>query len=92
VIERYFSAYIQRLGISSSEFLGLGRQNPANRQRDFCMTVLALRLASFSNGVSSCTGKFAAYVEQPLARVLESEVPIRHVTNGVTFGVGSRSR
>jgi len=57
LIERYFSAYIQRLGISSSEFLGLGRQNPANASEDFCMTVLALRLASFSNGVSKLHGE-----------------------------------
>jgi starch phosphorylase len=86
LIERYFSAYIQRLGLSSSEFLGLGRQNPANASEDFCMTVLALRLASFSNGVSKLHGEVSRRMWSNLWQgVPESEVPIRHVTNGVHF-------
>ncbi len=86
LIERYFSAYIHRLGISSSEFLGLGRQNPANNSEDFCMTVLALRLASFSNGVSKLHGEVSRRMWNNLWQgVPESEVPIRHVTNGVHF-------
>jgi len=73
LIERYFSAYISRLGISSSEFLGLGRQNPANASEDFCMTVLALRLASFSNGVSKLpTGKSRGVCGATLAKGFRS--------------------
>ena len=52
LMDRYFSGFAGRLGISQSEFLGLGRQDPGNEAEDFCMTVLALRIASFSNGVS----------------------------------------
>jgi starch phosphorylase len=86
LMERYFNPYIQRLGINSSEFLGLGRQNPANINEDFCMTVLALRLACFSNGVSKLHGEVSRRMWSNLWKgVPESEVPIQHVTNGVHF-------
>src|SRR5579863_4185251 len=86
MIEQYFKAYIPRLGISSSEFLGLGRQNQANDQEDFCMTVLALRLACFSNGVSKLHGEVSRRMWNNLWQgVPEAEVPIGHITNGVHF-------
>ncbi len=86
LIERYFGPYIQRLGISSSEFMGLGRQNPANSAEDFCMTVLALRLACFSNGVSKLHGEVSRRMWSQLWQgVPDAEIPIRHVTNGVHF-------
>jgi starch phosphorylase len=86
LIERYFEKYIQRLGISPVEFLGLGRQNPANNSEDFCMTVLALRLACFSNGVSKLHGEVSRRMWNSIWEgVPESEVPIGHVTNGVHF-------
>ncbi len=86
LIERYFSKYIQRLGISSTDFLALGRQNPSNPVEDFCMTVLALRLACFSNGVSKLHGEVSRRMWNPIWQgVPESEVPIGHVTNGVHF-------
>jgi glycogen phosphorylase len=86
LIGRYFNPYIQRLGITSNEFLALGRQNPANQSEDFCMTVLALRLACFSNGVSKLHGAVSRRMWSNLWKgVPESEVPIGHVTNGVHF-------
>ena len=85
-MERYFSKVIQRLGISHSEFMGLGRKDPANDAEEFCMTVLALRLASFSNGVSQLHGSVTRRMwNQIWKEVPESEVPIGHVTNGVHF-------
>ena len=86
LIERYFEKYMQRLGISSVDFLALGRQNPANHSEDFCMTVLALRLACFSNGVSKLHGEVSRRMWNSIWEgVPESEVPIGHVTNGVHF-------
>lgn len=83
---RHFHSYAQRLGIAPAEFLGLGRQNPANHAEDFCMTVLALRLACFSNGVSKLHGEVSRRMWNNLwAGVPEDEVPIGHVTNGVHF-------
>jgi starch phosphorylase len=86
LMDQYFSTVIQRLGISRSEFLGLGRKDPGNDAEDFCMTVLALRLASFSNGVSQLHGNVTRRMWNQIWKgVPESEVPIGHVTNGVHF-------
>ena len=57
LIDRYLSDYMKKLSLPRAEFLGLGRQNPGNGNEDFCMTVLALRMAASSNGVSRLHGK-----------------------------------
>jgi len=86
LMDRYFSSFYPRLGISLREFLALGRQNAANDSEDFCMTVLALRLAAFSNAVSKLHGAVSRRMWNSIWRGLpESEVPIGHVTNGVHF-------
>ena len=56
LMERYFSSYHNALGLSRAEFLALGRRNPADDREPFCPTMLALRLAAFSNGVSKLHG------------------------------------
>ncbi len=86
LMEHYFSALYDQFGINQSEFLGLGRQDPANEAEEFCMTALALRLASFSNGVSKLHGCVSRQMWKGIWRnVSEQEVPIGHVTNGVHF-------
>jgi starch phosphorylase len=56
LMEKYLRSYAGQLQLSFHDFLGLGRQNPLNEAEDFCMTVLALRMASHSNGVSKLHG------------------------------------
>jgi starch phosphorylase len=86
LMDRYFGEYMGRLGLSRGEFLGLGRQNPANDAEEFCMTVLALRMAGASNGVSALHGKVSRQMWSSIwPGVPEDEVPIGHVTNGVHF-------
>ena len=86
MMDHYFERYLQRLKITRAEFLGLGRSHPQNESEDFCMTVLALRLASFSNGVSRLHGAVSRQMWNHIWEgVPESEVPIGHVTNGVHF-------
>jgi glycogen phosphorylase len=86
LMDRYFSAYTRQLGTSRSEFLGLGRQDINNDAEDFCMTVLALRMASHSNGVSKLHGRVSRKMWNSIwTGVPEDEVPIGHVTNGVHF-------
>jgi starch phosphorylase len=86
LIDRYFSRYVQGLGISLEELTGLGRQDPGNQVEDFCMTVLALRLACFSNAVSKLHGEVSRSMWNGIWKGLpEREVPIGHVTNGVHF-------
>jgi len=86
LMDRYFSDYYPQLGISRDEFLGLGRRNPADSGENFCMTILALRLAAFSNGVSKLHGHVGRSMWQGIwPGVPVDEVPIGHVTNGVHF-------
>jgi starch phosphorylase len=84
LMDRYFGEYMGRLKLSRYEFLGLGRQNPGNDSEEFCMTVLALRMAGPSNGVSALHGKVSREMWKAIwPGVPEDEVPIGSVTNGV---------
>ncbi|HLK62012.1 MAG TPA: alpha-glucan family phosphorylase [Bryobacteraceae bacterium] len=86
LMDHYFGEYIGRLGLSRTDFLALGRQDPANDSEQFCMTVLALRMAATSNGVSALHGKVSRQMWNKIwPGVPEDEVPIGHVTNGVHF-------
>src|SRR5438132_6403324 len=84
LIEHYLGNMLPQLKISKEEFLGLGRQNPNDHNEPFCMTVLALRLANVSNGVSALHGRVSRKMWKAIWPELpEAEVPITHITNGV---------
>ena len=86
LVHHYLGEYGRSLGLSRADFLGLGRRNPADDREEFCMTVLALRLAAMSNGVSRLHGEVSRRMWQSLwPGVSEHETPIAHVTNGVHF-------
>jgi len=86
LMDHFFGDFQKRLGISRKEFLGLGRRNPADDNEDFCMTALALRLASYSNGVSRLHGSVSRRMWNDIWKGLPAEeVPIGYVTNGVHF-------
>ncbi|MBW3577143.1 MAG: alpha-glucan family phosphorylase [Actinobacteria bacterium] len=84
LLERYFAVYVKALGIDWRDFLALGRVDPADDHERFCMTVLALKLAARSNGVSRLHGRVSRAMWRGLWPGLpEHEVPIGHVSNGV---------
>ena len=84
LMEKYFSGIAKELGLSWKDFLGLGREDPGNDGEDFCLTVLALRLSAFNNGVSRLHGEVSRAMWQKIWPSLpEREVPIAHITNGV---------
>jgi starch phosphorylase len=86
LVERYLGGTVRALGISMPELLALGRLDPGDDTEPFCMTVLALRLAVHSNAVSRLHGEVTRSMWRRLwPGVPESEIPIRHVTNGVHF-------
>ncbi len=87
LMDRYFTDYYSRsLGLSRHDFLALGRRNPDNDNEPFNMTILALRMASHSNGVSRLHGHVSRQMWQGLwPGVPKDEIPIDHVTNGVHF-------
>jgi starch phosphorylase len=86
LMDRYFSDYSRTLGLSRHDFLALGRHNPEDENEAFCMTILALRLSCFRNGVSKLHGKVTRNIWKNLwPSVPEPEAPITHITNGVHF-------
>jgi len=83
LINRYFGETARQLGLSQADFLELGR---VQGKGEFCMTVLALRLASRANGVSKLHGEVSRKMWASLwPSVPVDEIPIGHVTNGVHF-------
>ncbi|MDR2028838.1 MAG: alpha-glucan family phosphorylase [Treponema sp.] len=84
LMEKYFSAWPQILGISWKDFLSLGRERPYDDNEPYCMTILALKLAAYANGVSRLHGAVSREMWKGLWPGLPlDEIPIGHVTNGV---------
>ncbi|MFH1725781.1 MAG: alpha-glucan family phosphorylase [Elusimicrobiota bacterium] len=84
LVKRYLGAFVEKIGISWKEFLALGRENPANQEEDFCLTVLALRSAAHCNGVSQLHGRTSRRMWRGLWPGLPvEEIPISGLTNGI---------
>jgi starch phosphorylase len=82
LVEKYFSNYWPRLGLSREEFMELGC--PSKDCHGFNMTVLALRMAGQCNGVSKLHGEVSRRMWQVVwPEKSVDEVPITQVTNGV---------
>jgi len=78
---------LRRGGFDRRLVESLAREDPAAAKEPLCMTVLALRLARFSNGVSTLHGAVSRRMWAQAHGVEESEadaaVPIGAITNGV---------
>jgi len=84
LMEKYFRTWPQMLGISWKDFLSLGRESPYDDNETFCLTVLALKLAAYANGVAALHGEVSRTMWKNLWPGLPlDEIPIDHVTNGV---------
>ena len=84
LVEEHLCKVREGLHLSFDDFMGLGRVNAANRDEPFCMTVLALKLSRYANGVSALHGVVSRRMWKPLfPQLTEENVPIGHITNGV---------
>lgn len=84
LMDKYFRSWAQDLGLSWKDFLALGREHGNDDHETFCMTVLALRLSAYANGVAKLHGVVSRDMWKGLWPGLPTEeVPIGHVTNGV---------
>ncbi len=83
LMEKYFSKMWGELGLTSDQFLDLGKETTTWGDQ-FTMPILALKLSERSNGVSKLHGEVSRAMWHFLwpDRKVE-EVPISHVTNGV---------
>ncbi|MBN2753392.1 MAG: alpha-glucan family phosphorylase [Candidatus Goldbacteria bacterium] len=85
MMERYLKTYVEHsLKISFEEFMKLGRVYPEDKSEWFCMTVLALKLSHFNNGVSKLHGRVSRDMWKDIwTGVPVEEVPIGYITNGI---------
>lgn len=80
----YLGHYAEIFGLSRDQLLGLGRENTGDLTSPFSMAVLALKMATFANGVAQLHGVVSRQMFQGLWRNLPvEEVPITAITNGV---------
>ncbi|MDJ0708387.1 MAG: alpha-glucan family phosphorylase [Leptolyngbyaceae cyanobacterium MO_188.B28] len=80
----YLGHYGKRFGLSDEEFLALGRENTGDFSAPFSMAVLAIKTATFFNGVSKLHGEVSRHMFGGLWQGLPvGEVPITSITNGV---------
>jgi starch phosphorylase len=81
---KYFKSFYPSLKLDEEGFLALGREDVSNKKQGFSMAVLAIRLADQYNGVSQLHGEVSRNMWHNLwPNVPATEVPIRHVTNGI---------
>jgi len=84
LVRQYLSEMADELGLGIEGLLALGRQHPGDHSEAFCMTVLALRLSRYVNGVSELHGHVSRGMWQNVwPGAPRHEVPIGHITNGV---------
>lgn len=80
----YLRPFSRRMDVPEELLLGLGRVHPSDSTEPFSMTVLALRLSTFRNGVSKLHGEIARSMWRELwPQTPDEEIPIGHITNGV---------
>lgn len=83
LIEKYFSRFLDSLGLERETFLQLGTHHTDNPS-GFNMTAFALRIAKYKNGVSQRHGEVANRMWQTLRRdTLTEDGHIEAITNGV---------
>lgn len=83
LVGRYFGQFATKLGLDWAQFVQLGQMEGGNAH-NFEMTVLALRLSSWANGVSRLHGEVSRHMWNKLWKSLPlAETPITYVTNGV---------
>lgn len=85
LVSTYFENLYRELGLSREQFLALGRDlKVENFDKDFSMTILALKACGKANGVSRLHATVSREMWQNVWPELpRKEIPITHITNGI---------
>ena len=84
LMDKYFSNFWPKLGISREDFLRLGMKNNQGLEQGFNMGMLALRIAGKKNGVSKLHGAVSRRLFSDVwPNIAPDESPIEYVTNGI---------
>lgn len=84
LMHQYFFETVKKLGIEWNEFIQLGLVAEKSDYKYFSMTVFAINVSRFYNGVSELHGKLSKKMwRNQWPQVPEVENPISHITNGI---------
>ncbi|MCX5781818.1 MAG: alpha-glucan family phosphorylase [Elusimicrobia bacterium] len=84
LVSKYMEPIIKKLGITAEELVKLGKVNPEDVKEGFGMTVLALKMTGYANGVSKLHGTISRNMWKPLwPDMPKNEIPITSITNGI---------
>lgn len=84
LFRKYMEQYAARLGITWDTLMGMGRNEPDDKEEKFCMSVFACRTCQEVNGVSKLHGAVSQEMFAPLWKgYLPEENHVGYVTNGV---------
>ena len=84
LVEEHLGPLRDHLGLSLDRLMQMGRENPADANEDFCLTVLGLKVSRRANAVSALHGRVTRAMWKGLfPGDAEDTVPIGHITNGV---------
>ena len=71
-------------GLSREHFCAMGRENPHNHDEMLCMTVVAMRMSNFVNGVAQLHGEVSREMwKGAYGCEYIDDVPIDAITNGI---------
>ncbi|MFA7674604.1 MAG: alpha-glucan family phosphorylase [Endomicrobiia bacterium] len=81
----YFEPLCKKIGLTKEQFLSLGRDYKVEAcDKDFSMTILALKACGKANGVSRLHATVSRQMWQNIWPELpRKEIPITHITNGI---------
>ena len=81
---KYFGDYVHGMGMEFGDLMEMGQRPLAKSDDTFNMAVMAMRNATFVNGVSKLHAKVSRKMaEEGFPGIPLDEIPISHVTNGV---------
>jgi glycogen phosphorylase len=84
LVKKYFQPCCEELGTNVDDLLNLGLSYPGHGHQPFSLTVLALRLSSYANGVSQLHGNVSNDMWRHVFKDAKpTDVPIKAITNGV---------
>ena len=83
-MEAVFRTWREAFGLTTEEFMDLGRERPGDAEQPFNMAVFALRMADIANGVSRLHGEVSRKMwRAQWPGVPANEIPITSITNGI---------
>ncbi len=84
LIRKYFKKFSEEVGIKPDQLVELGLSYPGRGHQPFSLTVMAINLSSYTNGVSQLHGKVSNEMwKHVFKNVKPQDEPIKAVTNGI---------